>query len=493
MNIYTQWAFANCSPNCNPDGTPCAVGLTTNSLPPVDITIGSYICNCQEFIATEYTKNQLSANPYYGKLLYNTKTIEKDGATKHIPLFRNINAKQSLSKNGNGFDFYSFTNKRYSGEVLADGTGTTLTVSDGDIRNMPAVSITVTYPNPADPCCPIEIVRKCDERSVVGTGVDAFGNPTSTIDIGIPTTDILEGSTVMLRFDCLDKCERYPGFNMEQKGKQYTSYIQDFGREICFDLDEINSCGFNQLNQTIATEMAGMNLMNLYQYKQQELYDFFNHQFIMAINTGMNFARGNKSGETRGIETAMNDARNNGVKNYYPLTAVSPKAIFSRMNREVMDRQKYSRNGNVNYLVGTTQEWYSRILNNQEFLRQATGCTPQACKSTNTVYVMQSLTIDTGMGTIEFAVDPYLEQKYAGRKYFRFLPMDSMLFMTNKYKTLTMDGRPVMMPQGLQTQEITSAIEWRYNCVACHSYGFGFSLIPLGLLNGQGFIIDLVN
>ena len=93
MNIYTQWAFANCSPNCNPDGTPCPVGLTTNSLPPLDITIGSYICNCQEYIATEYTKNQLSANPYYGKLLYDMKSVEKDGATKHVPLFRNINAK----------------------------------------------------------------------------------------------------------------------------------------------------------------------------------------------------------------------------------------------------------------------------------------------------------------------------------------------------------------------------------------------------------------
>lgn len=490
-NIYTNPAFVNCSTNCNPDWTPCSGGLSTQTIPSNGITLWSYLCSCQEYIATEFTKNQMSANPYYAKLLYDLKLLETEGAQKYVPLFKNINAKQSLSLDGNSFKFRSFTNKRYSGEVLSVA-GNTITVSDGNLWSIPSVSITITYPNPSDPCCPIEIARKCDEWSVVSTGVDAFGNPTATLDIGVPATDIAVGSTVMLRFDCLEKCERYPAFSSNQTGKEYTSYIQDFGRELCFDMSEINSCGFSQINQEIANEMMGRNIMNMYQYKQEELYDFFNHEFIMAINTGMNYSRGAQSGETMGIETTMNYARNTlGVKNYLPLTAVSPKAIFLRIIEEVMDRQKYAKNGNINYLVGTTQKGYARLLNNQEFLKQATGCTPQQCKSTNTIYVMSSMTIDTGSGTIEFAIDPYLEQKYAGIKMFRFLPLNTMLFMTNKYKTLTSEGKPIMLPQGLQVEELKSLKEGRYNCAACFAYSFGFSFIPLGILNGQAFTVTI--
>lgn len=492
-NIYTPWLLPGCTTNCSADGPACGSTPFLQSLPTQTINVKDYICKCQDEIASEYIRHMVSAAPYYGRLLFNMqKTNDKSGNCTYIPIFRDIKAKPSISQDGKWYVFYNYSGRRFFGEVLADGGNNTITVSDGNIFNISDVSISIVKPSSDDDCCFDKIIKRCGEWTLVSTGVDAFGNPTATLDIGADAALVKAWSRVMLRTDCLKKCEAFPTFDFTDQAKEYKSYIQDFGRQISIDLDEINSCGFQQLNDFVTNSAFGTKIMNLMQLKQQALYEYFDHQMLTAVNEGLNFARGATSGETMGIETAMNYARNSlGVNNYYNLTSKSPKAIFLRMREEVTKRQSLAGCNDVTYLVGTTKRGYAWIQQNQEFLRMAAGgCTP-ICGTMGDVVKMGQISIDTGMGKIEFAIDPRLDANYGEQLLYRFLPLGDYKFYTNKYKSINADGKLIEMPQGLHMENTEALQAWKYNCSGCRSYNFGFAFIPFGSLNWQAFMVRL--
>ena len=253
----------------------------------------------------------------------------------------------------------------------------------------------------------------------------------------------------------------------------------------------MNACAFTDFNQTITEALYGMKLKSQYEKKMNELMDWFEHQILMAVNTGMNREMTTlQGGETLGIETAMAYARNTlGITNEYKIQAMSPRAIFQNLLELVIDHQR-ELSGSGDYIVGVTRKLYSWIKTNQEFLRIHGDV---KCCNSDGVYRIGNVEIDTGYGKVEFMIDPYIDMAYAEKMIGRFLPNETSKFFTQQYSSIDLNGSLISYPTGLQKKDISHLNDDKIECGICHMFSYKFAFVPGGALNGDIFKVEIVN
>jgi hypothetical protein len=178
-----------------------------------------------------------------------------------------------------------------------------------------------------------------------------------------------------------------------------------------------------------------------------------------------------------------------GVENDYKLKAMSPRAIFQSMIDLVIDKQRNMSGSSGDYLVGVTAKLYSWIRNNQEYLRPS-GET--CCTSSDGVYRVGNVSIDTGYGKLEFVIDPYIEMKYREKMIARFLPNETTKFYTQMYNNIDINGNTVSVPGGMKVQDVSFLNAGKVDCEICHVYSYKFAFIPSWALSGEAFKLEIV-
>ena len=465
--------------------SPASCTPTLNAaLNPVGLTISDYLCNCQDerLIWTKESPTRKRRYSFLRKLFFGNMSMDEDlfGKNKNMFTLKDVGelpSKGIRSQSGKSVEFLVYKGHDFHTNVTLDSTGTLLTVTDSSIFK-PCMSVEIVTQG-ADDCCYEKFIR-----NVISTP------SATTVELDSAVT-VVEGSRVIARFDEVKKCGTLCDYDFDRKADKFESFYQIIGRKLCFDVNDLNACAFTDFNQTITEALYGMKLKSQYEKKMNELMDWFEHQILMAVNTGMNREMTTlQGGETLGIETAMAYARNTlGITNEYKIQAMSPRAIFQNLLELVIDHQR-ELSGSGDYIVGVTRKLYSWIKTNQEFLRIHGDV---KCCNSDGVYRIGNVEIDTGYGKVEFMIDPYIDMAYAEKMIGRFLPNETSKFFTQQYSSIDLNGSLISYPTGLQKKDISHLNDDKIECGICHMFSYKFAFVPGGALNGDIFKVEIVN
>lgn len=462
----------------------CPSGPNAN-LNPVGMSVGDYLCACQEErpVRSYESPNRKWKHAFLRKLFFGTMKADNELFGEKTAFFtlkdvQGLPSKSVRSITGKEIEFLYYKGNDFFTNVTTGSTGTTLTVKDSSIFS-PCMSIEIVTQSPTDDCCYETFIRKV---------ISVPSATTVEVDTAVTVSD---DARVIVRFNEALKCSEFCPFDKERKADKFKTYYQTIGHKLCFDVDDLNACNFTDFNETITNAIYGMKLKNKYELKSIEMMDLVEHEILMAINTGRNtLGTTTVPGETLGIETAMAYAKNVlGVENDYKLKAMSPRAIFQALIDLVIDKQRNMSGSSGDYLVGVTAKLYSWIRNNQEYLRPS-GET--CCTSSDGVYRVGNVSIDTGYGKLEFVIDPYIEMKYREKMIARFLPNETTKFYTQMYNNIDINGNTVSVPGGMKVQDVSFLNAGKVDCEICHVYSYKFAFIPSGALSGEAFKLEIV-
>lgn len=464
----------------------CASGPNAN-LTAVGMAVGDYLCQCQEErpIWTYESPNRKWRHAFLRKLFFGTVQADNtlfNGSDKMtyftLKDVQGMPSKSVRTIDGKAIEFLYYKGNDFFTETTAPSTLRVLTVADSSIFSV-GMSVEIVTTDPDNDCCYNTFIRKV---------TDVPNSTSIQVDSNVVVTD---DSRVIVRFQEAVKCSPFATFDKARTANKFKSYWQIIGHNVCFDVDDLNSCSFTDFNETVTQAIYGQKLKNKYELKSMEMLDLFEHEILMAINTGRNVQLSTTvSGETLGIETAMAYAKNIlGIENDYKIKAMSPRAIFQSIIDLVIDKQRNMSGTSGDYIVGVTAKLYSWIRNNQEYLRPS-GET--CCTSSDGVYRIGNVSIDTGYGKLEFMIDPYLEMKYREKMYARFLPNETTKFYTPMYQNIDINGNTVSVPAGVKVEDISFLNAGKVDCQICHAYSYKFAFIPAGALSGEAFKVEIV-
>lgn len=441
------------------------------TLTAVGMTVSDYLCSCQEEwpIWSYESPNRKWKHAFLRKLFFGTFTPDNmlDGpAQKTFFTLKDVAgmpSKSVISVSGKSVEFMTYIGNDYFTNVTATSTGTTVTVEDSSIfgDNM---SIEIINQSADEDCCYTVVTR---------TVTDITDATHIVVNSAVSVT---ADSRVIVRFSEVKKCAYFEEFTADRQASKFESFFQTLGHQITFDPDDLNKCSFTDFNEVITTTLYGQKLKNQYELKVFEMLDLFEHEILMAINTGINRAMTTSvAGETLGIETAMAYARNTlGIENEYVITGMSPRAIFQSWIDLIIEKQR-SLSGSGDYIVGTTNKLYSWIRNNQEYLRPS-GCVE--CSTSGGVFKTGSVSIDTGYGLVEFMIDPYLDMAFREKMLARFLPNETTKFYTPMNETIDVNGNLVSFAKGLKVEDLSFLNVGKAGCDITHAYSYTFAFVP---------------
>lgn len=452
----------------------------------VGLSVSDYLCSCQDErpIWSYESPNRKWKHAFLRKLFFGNFTPDNMLGTASQKTFFTLKdvagmpSKNVLSVSGKSVEFLTYLGSDYFTTVTATSTGTTLTVADSSIfaENM---SVEIVNQDGSEDCCYSIVTRTV-------TGV-----PSATTITVNSAVSVAADTRVIVRFSEVKKCAYFEEFTAEREATKFESYFQTLGHNITFDPDDLNKCSFSDFNDVISTALYGQKLKNQYMLKVHEMLDLFEHEILMAINTGINRAMTiSVAGETLGIETAMAYARNTlNIENEYVIQGMSPRAIFQSLLDLVIEKQR-SLSGSGNYIVGVTNKLYARIRNNQEYLRNSGQV---QATSSGGVYKVGMVSIDTGYGMVEFMIDPYLELVYKEKMIARFLPDETTKFYTPMNETIDFNGNLVSFPKGLKVEDLSILNVGKAGCDITHAYSYTFAFVPGDALTGGIFKVEIRN